>query len=481
MPKFGGLRITCLPSAAMGSSANNHVIAEAAGQLVGALAFDWFAESDRWREEATCVIERELRNNTFPSGVNREMAFDYHGFVTELAVVAAAEANWAGRPLSPELWASLYRMFDVGCLATVDVQKVRAPRRERWGQWDGAPSSTLPPPNGGQTLLAIGEALFDAPAWWPTVEPTATSTVLASMAGRHTSARSGHRPSHYADAGMTLLRSSPSDGKEIWCRCDAGRHGFLSIAAHAHADALSVEVRHDGVDVLADPGTYCYHGEPSWRRYFRSTLAHNTIEVGGQDQSGSGGPFLWTRHAQSTPWSDWRGTKRGGHHRVVRRARRLSGGPQSSGPPPQVGSIGQPSSATGDRRLPRDDRRSRNPARISPGPRHRCPHGRTECGPLLGPRNYHANCRALHTQRTLVVAYERSDRPGPRVVFRAFWGEAAGLDCYRRGIMCSGTRFGLLHDGAPVRWLSWVPVLQSPSTAVLPSRIRVSGPSPGLL
>ena len=98
---------------------------------------------------------------------------------------------------------------------------------------------------------------------------------------------------------MTVLRSSPSDGEEIWCRCDAGPHGFLSIAAHAHADALAVEVRHDGVDVLADPGTYCYHGELRWRRYFRSTLAHNTIEVGGQDQSKSGGPFLWTRHAQS--------------------------------------------------------------------------------------------------------------------------------------------------------------------------------------
>ena len=126
-----------------------------------------------------------------------------------------------------------------------------------------------------------------------------TSTLLASMAGRHAAACPDRRPSHYADAGLTLLRSSPSDGEEIWCRCDAGPHGFLSIAAHAHADALAVEVRHDGVDVLADPGTYCYHGEPRWRSYFRSTLAHNTIEVGGQDQSTSGGPFLWTRHARS--------------------------------------------------------------------------------------------------------------------------------------------------------------------------------------
>ena len=108
--------------------------------------------------------------------------------------------------------------------------------------------------------------------------------------------RPASRPAHFADAGMTILRGP--DG-EIWCRCDGGPHGFLSIAAHAHADALSVEVRHDGVDVLADPGTYCYHGQPEWRQYFRSTLGHNTLQLDGGDQSVSGGPFLWTRHARS--------------------------------------------------------------------------------------------------------------------------------------------------------------------------------------
>ncbi len=107
--------------------------------------------------------------------------------------------------------------------------------------------------------------------------------------------RPAERPAHFADAGMTILRGPG----EIWCRCDGGPHGFLSIAAHAHADALSVEVRHDGVDVLADPGTYCYHGQPEWRRYFRSTLGHNTLELDGGDQSVSGGPFLWTRHART--------------------------------------------------------------------------------------------------------------------------------------------------------------------------------------
>ena len=99
---------------------------------------------------------------------------------------------------------------------------------------------------------------------------------------------------------MVLLRSRPEDGPEIWCRCDGGPHGFLSIAAHAHADALSVEVRHDGIDILADPGTYCYHGEPEWRQWFRSTAAHNTLEISRVSQSESGGPFLWTTHARAT-------------------------------------------------------------------------------------------------------------------------------------------------------------------------------------
>ncbi len=35
-----------------GSSANNHVIAEAAGQLVAALAFNWFEESRGWADRA---------------------------------------------------------------------------------------------------------------------------------------------------------------------------------------------------------------------------------------------------------------------------------------------------------------------------------------------------------------------------------------------------------------------------------------------
>ena len=321
-----------------GSSANNHVIAEAAGQLVAACAFAWYPESGRWRREAARLLERELLHNTFPSGVGRELASDYHAFVAGLGLVAAVEAGTAGHPLSAAVWQRLCAMTD-SAAALVD-ERARPPRQ---GDGDEGRALVLDAParGGWPALLALGAALFGPLDWWPGVAPDAASTIIGRLAGpaRPIPGRPAQRPSRFADAGMTLLRTDRADAggdglPEIWCRLDGGPHGYLSIAAHAHADALSVEVRYGGVDVLADPGTYCYHGEPAWRSYFRSTLAHNTLEVAGRNQSASGGPFLWLRHAngRETDVSDtgdvaqWTGEHDGylslrpsaGHRRSVR-------------------------------------------------------------------------------------------------------------------------------------------------------------------
>lgn len=280
-----------------GSSANNHVIAEAAGQLVAALAFPWFEESIAWAGQSASLLQEELANNTFPSGMNRELAFDYHGLVAELGLIAAVEADRAGRPLPDQTWRSLDRMLDVAA-ACLDCQ-LRAPRQ---GDSDDGRSLVIASPqsNRWEALLALGKALFDAPGWWPPTQPGVVSTLLSALARRRPLPdRPVERPWHFGDAGITIFRSESANGREIWCRCDSGPHGFLSIAAHAHADALSIEVRHDGTDILTDPGTYCYGTDPPFRRYFRATIGHNTLEVLGQDQSTSGGPTMWIRHAES--------------------------------------------------------------------------------------------------------------------------------------------------------------------------------------
>jgi hypothetical protein len=73
----------------------------------------------------------------------------------------------------------------------------------------------------------------------------------------------------------------------------------LSIAAHGHADALSLLLWVEELEFLIDPGTYAYHTQPEWRAYFRGTAAHNTVTIDGLDQSVSGGNFMWTRHGNA--------------------------------------------------------------------------------------------------------------------------------------------------------------------------------------
>ena len=281
-----------------GSSANNHVVAEAAGQLVASCAFPWFPESDRWRRTSARLLERELDRNIFPSGIGRELASGYQCFVAELGLLAAVEAEASRHPLGTAAWQRLCATVD-SAAALLD-ERLRPPRQ---GDGDDGRALLLDAPERDhwRSLLALGAALFGRLDWWPTVTPDAGSSIIGALAGpqREIGGRPARRPSHFADAGMTLLRAAGNESPEIWCRCDGGPHGFLSIAAHAHADALSVEVRHGGVDILADPGTYCYHGEPAWRSYFRSTIAHNTVEVDGRGQSADGGPFLWLRHANA--------------------------------------------------------------------------------------------------------------------------------------------------------------------------------------
>jgi hypothetical protein len=279
-----------------GSSANNHIIAEAAGQFVGSCVFPLFRESESWRAGAARTLGREATAQTFACGSNRELATDYHGFVLELLLAAAVQGEAAGHPLDVRVWDTTCRMTDA--IAAMLDQAGHAPR-----QGDADDGVGLLVDGHGTNrwlgLLATGARLFSPLQWWPEIGDADLRTFLwadsAKLSGG-APARPDRKPRLLLEAGQTFLTSAEG---AVWCRCDHGPHGFGSIAAHAHADALSVECRIGGIEILADPGTYCYHGDPKWRAYFRSTFAHNTLRLFARDQSLSGGPFLWTRHAQS--------------------------------------------------------------------------------------------------------------------------------------------------------------------------------------
>lgn len=275
-----------------GSSANNHLIAELVGLLASSLAFPLFATSAAWAARAAAELERESERQTFPDGLNREMAGGYHVFVLEMLLVAGCEADAAGAPLADAFWRRIRDMADA-LAATVDARLATA----RQGDDDEGRALLLAPDRSAtETVLEAAARILGPAPWWPRLRMDGIgASLLAGLARRRSmpDGRPARRPNAFPAAGISILRDPQPGPEEIWCRLDHGPHGFLATAAHAHADALSFELRLGGRQILVDPGTYCYHGEPAWRDYFRSTIAHNALELLGRDQALQGGPFLW--------------------------------------------------------------------------------------------------------------------------------------------------------------------------------------------
>jgi hypothetical protein len=97
--------------------------------------------------------------------------------------------------------------------------------------------------------------------------------------------------------GYSVWRAIPSS--PIVLVFDHGPLGYLSIAAHGHADALSVWLSMGDIPVIVDAGTYVYNSSPLWRERLRSSLAHNTLSIHQLSSSTTSGPFNWAAKADA--------------------------------------------------------------------------------------------------------------------------------------------------------------------------------------
>ena len=98
-----------------------------------------------------------------------------------------------------------------------------------------------------------------------------------------------------------MLKTYPQGGMSLM-KWDKGRllfrHAPLgsgSSCGHGHADALSILFYWNSVPVLIDLGSGQYNGDQDIRNFFRSTIAHNTVEIGQNDQARILGPFMWEK------------------------------------------------------------------------------------------------------------------------------------------------------------------------------------------
>jgi hypothetical protein len=81
------------------------------------------------------------------------------------------------------------------------------------------------------------------------------------------------------------------------CIVDIGSVGAEYIPGHAHADSFNFELRLEGRPFIVDSGLSTY--ETNERRFYeRSTKAHNTVEVKGEDSSKVWGGFRVANRAE---------------------------------------------------------------------------------------------------------------------------------------------------------------------------------------
>jgi len=283
----------CWKERSLFSSANNHLVGEMAGLALVGMMFPELRSARAWERDAVRTLDGEAGRQILPDGCGAEQSVGYQMATVELlhlvAVLLRERDGAAPTPMADAIARSSHFLA-----AVVGVDDPEP----RYGDADQEFAVRLGPE---PVRTVRGHLGIVAASGLGGVRPPAGSDTLSAQWFREvsrgvatTSDHDGPQGSFVAsDGGLVVLRDGPRR-----LTMDVGNLGYLSIAAHGHADALAVTLALDGTDVIGDPGTGSYYQHPQWRAMFRGTRAHSTICVDGVDQSVIGGPFLWTRHAK---------------------------------------------------------------------------------------------------------------------------------------------------------------------------------------
>jgi hypothetical protein len=274
------------------SSAGNHLIIEAVGLFWIGKALEDTSMGTKWIDYAREILREQICRQIHPDGSNREQTFWYLGFVLDAVfhyyllddrerihrdvrdrIIAALE-------FINEMTLSDGSFPDLGDRDDGFVFRLHC-------NYD---TSLFP------GLLNVGAFYYNRPEWQR--DSRSAKDRLSFWMGKYPTKTFGKNPQSgiskqpslkvYSNGGMSLMRYGK--GRLLF------RHSPLGIEptyGHGHADALSVLLFWDNTPVLIDLGSGQYNGDQNIRNFFRSTIAHNTVEVGGRSQARMLGPFMW--------------------------------------------------------------------------------------------------------------------------------------------------------------------------------------------
>ena len=267
---------------------NTHLLGEAVALHALGLLFPEWPESERWRRTGHRVVDAQLHRQVQADGSHFEHSSYYHVYALDMflfhAHLAGIPDEW--RPVLSRMAIYLDTLLGptrrLPFLGDDDGGRFFHP----YGEHDAHGRATL-------ATAALLTGIHDRWGWSSQDWPEQAGWWLSALP-----AAGGYPflPGDRVFAASGLVARSTARAQILF---DAGTFGW-GQAGHSHSDALSLVVNADGQEVLIDPGTYTYVGDPARRQFYRGSAAHNTVRLNGADQALSAGPFAWAGRPEVT-------------------------------------------------------------------------------------------------------------------------------------------------------------------------------------
>jgi len=261
-------------------SANTHLLGEAVALHALGLLFPAFPGAARWRSLGRKITLEQMDFQVQEDGTHFEHSSYYHVYALDMFLLHHI--------LEPAPYTSKLQLM----ASYLDALLGPARKLVSLGDDDGGRLFFPYGPRDefGRATLATCAALFPGQPWYwqpPDLAPQAAWWLGEQILALQPAAVKPDGSRLFRQSGVAVLNAAPAQ-----VLVDAGPLGYAG-AGHSHADTLSITARLGEEEVLIDPGTFTYVGDPRWRDWFRGSAAHNTIRVDGADQAVTAGPFRW--------------------------------------------------------------------------------------------------------------------------------------------------------------------------------------------